>query len=185
MSGVKALPPTQIPEGENENNFFSILLGLLCGVLCKDTKQGKNSTLISLSELKFDGFSKDICRSMVAMLDTDRSGKLGYQEFTNLWSSILQWKKAWRIYDIDKSGTFSGFELREALNTVGYRLNNRILNVLMHRYGTKIGHIHFDDFMMCAVKLKTMIDLFREKDTSETNTATFSMEDWLETTLYT
>lgn len=49
------------------------------------------------------------------------------------------------------------FELRNALNSAGYRLNNHILNILVHRYGTKEGLIHFDDFVMCAVRMKTMI----------------------------
>lgn len=30
----------------------------------------------------------------------------------------------------------------------------------MHRYGNRKGQIHFDDFMMCAVKLKTMIGTY-------------------------
>nr|CAI5847670.1 unnamed protein product [Callosobruchus analis] len=130
-------------------------------------------------------FSKDICRSMIAMLDVDRSGKLGYEEFTKLWKLIMVWKNVWTVYDTDNSGTFSGFELREALNSAGFKLNSRILNILMHRYGGKHGQIHFDDFMMCAVKLKTMIDIFKGKDANGTDAATFSMEEWLEHTLYT
>lgn len=61
------------------------------------------------------------------------------------------------MHDKEGNGVFSAFELRQALNTAGYRLNNHILNILMHRYGTKEGMITFDDFMMCAVKLKSMI----------------------------
>lgn len=82
--------------------------------------------------------------------------------------------------------------------------------MLVHRYGTKDGCITFDDFMMCAVKLKSMIgechqvraqhltrtfrfgettllflsDLFKEKDPDNTNKATFSLEEWVERTLY-
>lgn len=62
-----------------------------------------------------------------------------------------------KLYDRQNSGQLSAFELREALNSAGYRMNNHILNVLVHRYGTKEGSITFDDFMMCAVKLKSMI----------------------------
>ena len=61
------------------------------------------------------------------------------------------------MYDTDNSGSFSGFELRDAMHSAGYRLNNKILNALMHRYGDKNGEIQFDDFMMCSIKLKTMI----------------------------
>lgn len=114
-----------------------------------------------------------------------------------------------KLYDKDESGYLSAFELRQALNSAGYRLNNHILNILVHRYGTKDGMITFDDYIMCAVRLKTMIgkrisiniighlyhnieineyfyfsDIFRERDPDLTNTATFTMEEWIEKTLY-
>ncbi|XP_020282745.1 calpain-B-like isoform X4 [Pseudomyrmex gracilis] len=130
------------------------------------------------------GFSKDICRSMVAMLDTDHSGKLGFEEFKNLWNDIRKWRAVFKLYDKDESGYLSAFELRQALNSAGYRLNNHILNILVHRYGTKDGKITFDDYIMCAVRLKTMFDIFRERDPDQTNTATFTMEEWMEKTLY-
>lgn len=114
---------------------------------------------------------------MIAMLDSDRSGKLGYEEFKSLWTSLRTWKvrnsiflgtktiieklqNVWTLYDTDKSGTFSGFELRNCLESAGYQLNNRVLNILMHRYGNRNGEIKFDDFIMCACKVKTMIGKF-------------------------
>ncbi|XP_034171889.2 calpain A isoform X5 [Osmia lignaria lignaria] len=130
------------------------------------------------------GFSKDVCRSMVAMLDVDHSGKLGFEEFRTLWNDIRKWRAVFKLYDKDESGFLSAFELRQALNSAGYRLNNHILNILVHRYGTKDGTITFDDYIMCAVRLKTMIDIFRERDPDQTNTATFTMEEWIEKTLY-
>lgn len=62
-----------------------------------------------------------------------------------------------RLYDRDGTGYLSAFELRQALNSAGYKLNNHVLNILVHRYGTKDGRVTFDDFIMCAVRLKTMI----------------------------
>lgn len=47
---------------------------------------------IILSEMEKAGFSKDVCRSMIAMMDWDRSGKLGFEEFKKLWIDIRQWK---------------------------------------------------------------------------------------------
>ncbi|XP_039444499.1 calpain-A-like isoform X6 [Culex pipiens pallens] len=131
-----------------------------------------------------DGFSKDVCRSMVAMLDVDQSGKLGFEEFQTLLTDISKWKAVFKLYDQDQTGRLSAFELREALNSAGYHLNNRILNGLVHRYGSRDGSIAFDDFIMCAVKIKTMIEIFRERDTEGTNMATFSMDEWVEKTLY-
>ncbi|XP_012522095.2 calpain-B isoform X6 [Monomorium pharaonis] len=130
------------------------------------------------------GFSKDICRSMVAMLDTDHSGKLGFEEFKLLWNDIRKWRAVFKLYDRDESGYLSAFELRQALNSAGYRLNNHILNILVHRYGTKDGKITFDDYIMCTIRLKTMLDIFRERDPDQTHTATFTLEEWMEKTLY-
>ncbi|KAJ9598871.1 hypothetical protein L9F63_026593, partial [Diploptera punctata] len=130
------------------------------------------------------GFSKDVCRSMVAMMDVDRSGKLGFEEFKALWIDIRQWKAVFKLYDKDGSGCLSPFELRQALNSAGYRLNHHILNILAHRYSSKNGLISFDDYMMCAVRLKAMIDMFKERDPDNSNTATFTLEEWVERTLY-
>ncbi|KAH0545672.1 hypothetical protein KQX54_002269 [Cotesia glomerata] len=108
-------------------------------------------------EMHNEGFSKDVCRSMVAMLDVDHSGKLGFEEFKALWNDIKSWRAVFRLYDRDGTGYLNAFELRQALNSAGYKLNNHVLNILVHRYGTKDGRVTFDDFIMCAVRLKTMI----------------------------
>ncbi|XP_035793199.1 calpain-B-like isoform X2 [Anopheles albimanus] len=131
-----------------------------------------------------EGFSKDVCRAMVAMLDVDHTGKLGFDEFQQLLTDIAKWKAVFKLYDTQGTGRLSAFQLREALNSAGYHLNNRILNALVHRYGSRSGTIPFDDFIMCAVKIKTMIEIFRERDPDGSNQATFSMDDWVEKTLY-
>lgn len=45
-------------------------------------------------------FSKDMCRSMVAMLDADHSGKLGLNEFKTLLNDIAKWKVSISIFQI-------------------------------------------------------------------------------------
>lgn len=128
-------------------------------------------------------FSKDMCRSMVAMMDVDNSGKLGYSEFEVLLNDIAKWKAVFKFYDRKKSGKLNAFELRSALNSAGYRLNNKVLNALAHRYGCLDGELCFDDFIMCAIKTKTMIKRFKEKERI-TGTATFTYDDWLAQTVY-
>jgi hypothetical protein len=44
------------------------------------------------TELNKDDFSKEVCRSMIAMMDVDSSGKLNFEEFQILWAAILFWK---------------------------------------------------------------------------------------------
>lgn len=148
------------------------------------------------------GFSKDICRSMVAMLDTDHSGKLGLEEFKVLINDIAKWKVSFsiilmsiflshkstqavfKLYDRDQTNKLNAYELREALASAGYHLNNHILNTLVYRYGSPDKTIAFDDYIMCAVKVKTMIEHFKEKDYNNSNQATFTMDEWITKALY-
>lgn len=66
-------------------------------------------------------------------------------------------QRVFKLYDKESTGFLGSFELREALASAGYHLNTHILNILGHRYGCKDGKIAFDDFMMCAVRLKSMM----------------------------
>lgn len=181
------------------------ILALICGPFCKGTpfesifsegneqnppnaNQTKAGGYIGLPpvimEENTNGFSKDVCRSMVAMMDVDQSGKLGFEEFEALLTDIAKWKAVFKLYDPEQTGRIDGFKLRDALNSAGYHLNNRILNALAHRYGSRDGKISFDDFLMCAVKIRTYIDIFKQRDTENKDVATFSMDEWIEKTIY-
>lgn len=61
------------------------------------------------------------------------------------------------MYDRDNSSSLSTLELRAALHAAGYRLNFHVLNALVLRYGNRQGTLGFDDFIMCAIKMKSMI----------------------------
>lgn len=57
-------------------------------------------------------FSLEACRSMVAMVDRDRNGKLDYDEFRTMWTTVMQYKSNFKNYDKDGSGDMSAIELR-------------------------------------------------------------------------
>lgn len=73
------------------------------------------------------------------------------QQLTNKIQAVFQ------LYDEIKIGEINSSQLRYAINSAGYRLDNHILNMLAHRYATKKGVIPFDDFLMCVIRLKSMI----------------------------
>ena len=93
-------------------------------------------------------------------------------------------KKVFEDYDLDKSNAINSSELRDAFGSAGYHLNNHILNTLIYRYGSADKTITFDDFVLCAVKVKTMVKIFMEMDYGNTNKATFSMDEWVTKALY-
>lgn len=72
--------------------------------------------------IKVGDFSLDTCRSMIALHDMSRSGKLDFEEFKELWNHIRLWKAVFIEHDKDKCGEMNSFELREALNEAGSHL---------------------------------------------------------------
>ncbi|CAN7938594.1 unnamed protein product, partial [Ixodes hexagonus] len=107
-------------------------------------------------EGKAQEFSLDLCRSMVALIDDDYSGSLDLEEFALLHKYIKKWEEAFRIHDKDSCGSLSIYELRKALGSAGYRVNQHVLKGLVLRYGHD-RMISFQDFIGCAVKLMCMI----------------------------
>uniref|UniRef100_A0A7N6AZA0 Calpain 1, (mu/I) large subunit a n=1 Tax=Anabas testudineus TaxID=64144 RepID=A0A7N6AZA0_ANATE len=108
---------------------------------------------ISDKDLKTDGFSTESCRTMVNLLDKDGSARLGLVEFQILWNKIRKWLVIFRDFDLDKSGAMSSYEMRLAVEAAGFKLNNKLNQILVARYAEN-EMIDFDNFICCLVKLE-------------------------------
>ncbi|XP_052742732.1 calpain-B isoform X4 [Bicyclus anynana] len=177
---VKDIAPNPEP-ADPVRDFFTRLAGSDGEVDWQELKEILDYAM--REELRGEGFSKDVCRSMIAMLDKDNSGGLGFEEFKSLWIDLRNWRAVFRLYDTEGRGAIPPQHLRDALHSAGYTVNAHVLNVLAHRYGSHDGYIQFDDFIMCAVRLKTMIDTFKGRS-SGGDFATFSLDEWLNRTVY-
>lgn len=74
--------------GKDLNDEFPITYHSLWLIFSKIKINFINITLESDNK----EFSKEMCRSMVAMMDVNRSGKLGLEEFKTLLCEIAKWK---------------------------------------------------------------------------------------------
>jgi hypothetical protein len=58
----------------------------------------------------------------MSIFDTDRSGTIGFNEFSGLWKYIKDWQNVFRHFDADRSGSIDGRELDQAMRQFGFVL---------------------------------------------------------------
>ncbi|KAM5155714.1 grancalcin isoform 3-T3 [Callospermophilus lateralis] len=63
----------------------------------------------------YSPFSLETCRIMIALLDRDYTGKMGFNEFKELWAALNAWKQNFMTIDQDRSGTVEHHELSQAI----------------------------------------------------------------------
>uniref|UniRef100_UPI00398E71E5 LOW QUALITY PROTEIN: calpain-3-like n=1 Tax=Pristiophorus japonicus TaxID=55135 RepID=UPI00398E71E5 len=112
--------------------------------------------VVKKHKMKTEGFALESCRSMVALMDTDGSGKLNLMEFKHLWNKIKQWQAIFKEYDKDNSGMIDSYEMRTAVNDAGFHLNSQLYEIISMRYADENMTLDFDSFICCIVRLEGM-----------------------------
>ncbi|XP_045082434.1 calpain-1 catalytic subunit [Coregonus clupeaformis] len=174
-----------ISESDIDDSFramFAQLSGEDMEISVRELRTILNRVVTKHRDLKTDGFSMESCRGMVSLIDKDGSARLGIVEFQILWNKIRKWLGIFRQFDLDKSGCMSSYEMRLALESAGFKLNNRLNQVLVARYAEN-EVIDFDNFVCCLVKLEAMFKAFQELDREGTGTAEMNITEWLYMTM--
>ncbi|XP_072545600.1 calpain-3 isoform X2 [Salminus brasiliensis] len=135
-------------------------------------------------EMNTEGFSLESCRSMIALMDMDGTGRLNLQEFRRLWTKIKQWQGIFKHYDTEQTGSISSYEMRNAVNDAGFRLNNQLYDIITMRYANENMNIDFDSFISCLVRLEGMFRAFQAFDQDGDGTIRLSVLEWLQLTMY-
>ncbi|XP_066474707.1 calpain-11 [Tiliqua scincoides] len=168
---------------ENFKNMFRQLAGEDMEISVFELRTILNRVVTRHKDLKTDGFSMDSCRNMVNLMDKDGSARLGLIEFQILWNKIRSWLTIFRQHDLDKSGTMSAYEMRLALESAGFKLDNKLHQVVVARYADESLGVDFDNFVCCLVKLETMFRFFRSLDPEGTGSAVMNLGEWLTFTM--
>ncbi|CAL8267007.1 unnamed protein product [Merluccius merluccius] len=134
--------------------------------------------------LKTDGFSIESCRSMVAVMDSDSTGKLGFHEFKHLWNNIKKWQGVYLNFDRDSSGVIGADELPSAFQAAGFPLNDQLYQMIIRRYSDESGNLDFDNYIGCLVRLDAMCSAFKTLDKDNNGSIKVNIKEWLQLTMY-
>ncbi|KAK5621336.1 Calpain-1 catalytic subunit [Crenichthys baileyi] len=165
-------------------NLFRQLAGADMEISLNELQTILNRIISKHKDLKTDGFSKEACRSMINLMDADGSGKLGLTEFHVLWQKITRYLTIFRQFDLDKSGTMCSYEMRMALESAGFKLNNHLFQLIILRYTEEDMAIDFDNFVTCLVRLETMFKTFKNMDTDGDGEISLNFFQWITLTMF-
>ncbi|CDQ62876.1 unnamed protein product [Oncorhynchus mykiss] len=149
--------------------------GLLCCI---------EAVVCLCSDLKTDGFSIESCRGMVAVMDSDSTGKLGFHEFKFLWNNIKKWQGIYISNDADCSGVISSRELSAAFKSACFPLNDQLFQLIVRRYSDEQGNMDFDNFIGCLVRLDAMCRAFKTLDKDNNGKIKVNIQEWLQLTMH-
>ncbi|KAI3364216.1 hypothetical protein L3Q82_011025 [Scortum barcoo] len=165
---IEKAPALLQPEETEEEKQFRAIYEKIAGedmqICANELRTVLKNVLSKHNEIKTEGFSLETCRSMIALMDTDGTGKLNLQEFKHLWRKIKAWQLIFKHYDKDKSCSISSFEMRNAVNDAGFHLNNQLYDIIAMRYADEHLNIDFDSYICCFVRLEGMFRAFNAFD---------------------
>ncbi|XP_017315398.1 calpain small subunit 1a [Ictalurus punctatus] len=183
----RPLAYVQANENDEERQFrkvFQQLAGDDMEVSPTELMNILNKIISKRGDLKTDGFSIESCRSMVAVMDSDSTGRLGFEEFKYLWNNIKKWQGIYKQFDADQSGMIGADELPKAFQAAGFPLNDQLFQLIIRRYSDEKGNMDFDNYIGCLVRLDAMCRAFKTLDKDGNGTIKVNIKEWLQLTMY-
>nr|XP_020669244.1 calpain small subunit 1-like [Pogona vitticeps] len=143
-----------------------------------------NKVMARHQELKSEGFSLDTCRSMVAVMDSDTTGKLDFYQFKYLWNNIKKWQAVYKQHSRPPSGTIQKAQLPAAFKAAGFNMHEQLYALMSRRYADEDGTMDFNNFISCLVRLDGMFRAFKGLDRDGDGKVQMSIQEWLQLTMY-
>jgi len=135
-------------------------------------------------------FDLDTVKMLMTIFDVDRSGTIGFNEFSGLWKYIKDWQNVFKHFDRDRSGSIDGGELREALGQFGYNLSPQLLDLLQKKYANQAAArggpppgISFDRFVRACVVVKQLSESFQKLDSDRDGWIQINYDQFMNTVL--
>ncbi|XP_070597088.1 calpain-13-like [Erythrolamprus reginae] len=159
-----------------QNSYLdaSQLQRILNDVLLKDPMTGLGTG---------DGFSFDSCKSLLALMDINANGKLSFQQFKRLWKAFKKYEYVFGREDGNNSGFLTVSNLRRIVQETGLHVSDKVLQLLVLRYGDSTQRINFPDFFCCMFRLEIMTKAFLNLS-KNSGSICFTENEWMTMIMY-
>ncbi|KAI1894049.1 hypothetical protein AGOR_G00129990 [Albula goreensis] len=131
-----------------------------------------------------DGFCLEHCKSFVALMDSNGSGQLDWEEFQGLWEKFRKWTYIFVKFDKNKSKSLDYREITPALTAAGLRVDEFVIQLISMRYMEPDMTVSYPGFLQLLLKLDTMIHKFHLLDMVGMGTISVNYRQWLHMTMY-
>ncbi|XP_058832902.1 calpain-B-like [Topomyia yanbarensis] len=111
---------------------------------------------------------QQISKSLISRVNLNSSALLNYDQFRTIVRDVQQWQAVFKLYDLDNSGHLDRKELKNALNSSGFNVNNRVLHELMKQSRERgLESMELVDFVLCAVEGRNAIEKLQHNSTDK------------------
>ncbi|XP_071129404.1 calpain-B-like [Mytilus edulis] len=132
-------------------------------------------------------FSLEAARSLVTLMDRNRSGALNFDEVVKGWNEIKAYKRIFEQFDKDGTASVDTYDLSKVFRALDFTVNRQVLTAIVRRYGNRNNKIRLTDFLIVIFKLTLMFELFKEqqlKTGGDNDAASFTLNEYLDYTMY-
>uniref|UniRef100_A0A8D2LFX1 Calpain small subunit 1 n=1 Tax=Varanus komodoensis TaxID=61221 RepID=A0A8D2LFX1_VARKO len=142
-----------------------------------------NKVMARHQDLTEEAFSLDTCRSMVAVMDSDTTGKLDFYQFRYLWGNLKKWQRVFKQH-CGPGGSIEMARLPSAFKDAGFNMHEQLYALMIRRYADEDGSMDFNNFISCLVRLDGMFRAFKALDRDGHGNVQISLQEWLQLTMY-
>nr|XP_042710096.1 calpain-12 [Chrysemys picta bellii] len=171
---------TSVEIGEEVENIFLQFAGQDQEIGVVELKKILAVTLAREADSKPERFQLETCRQMIRLFDYSKNGRLSLEEFKTLWERLREWKAIFTEHDRDKSGNMDAYEMRLALATAGFHLNNQFCEIITNQYRNRGLFIDLNSFLSCLAHLTWIFRQCKTRDRDGTGIVTMAHKEWLE-----
>ncbi|KAJ8280726.1 hypothetical protein GJAV_G00058210 [Gymnothorax javanicus] len=174
LPSVQATLPLLMKYCKNQSFCYPVdLLNMLKDVIGQGALAGYESSL-----------NLEHCKSFVALMDSNGTGWLDWEEFRELWKRFRTWTDIFVKFDKNKSRSLDYSELRPALKAAGLRVDEFLIQLIGKRYTEADKTISYSGFLYLLLKLDSMILKFMTYDMVGMGTVSLNYRQWLHLTMY-